>query len=172
MDEVWKEIPNFDDYMISNLGKVKSFKQNSDRILKPGTDNHGYYYVVLTNNNGKKVHKKIHRMLAEAFIENPDNLPNVDHLDTQRLNNDLSNLRWASHSQNCYNQNKKISKSSSKYKGVCWQKQTQKWYARLMFEGKRYHLGCYASEIEAALAYNTAALNFFKTFAKLNIIDE
>ena len=41
-----------------------------------------------------------------------------------------------------------------------------------MFEGKRYHLGCYASEIEAALAYNTAALNFFKTFAKLNIIDE
>ena len=119
MDEVWKEIPDFDDYMISNLGKVKSFKRNSDKILKPGTDNHGYYYVVLTNNNGKKVHKKIHRMLAEAFIENPDNLPNVDHLDTQRLNNDLSNLRWASHSQNCYNQNKKISKSSSKYKGVC-----------------------------------------------------
>ena len=125
-EEIWKEIPDFDDYMINNLGRVKSFKRNSDRILKPNIDVSGYYYVKLTNNNGKPVNKLIHRMLAEAFIENPDNLPCVDHLDTKRLNNDLSNLRWASHSQNSYNQNKKISKSSSKYKGVCWQKQTQK----------------------------------------------
>ena len=134
-DEVWKEISDFDDYMISNLGKVKSFKQNSDRILKPSI-NHGYYYVNLTNNNEKKVNKYIHKLLAEVFIPNPDNLPNVDHIDTQRLNNDLSNLRWASHSQNCYNQNKKISKSSSKYKGVFWNKKMQKWHAQVKFEEK------------------------------------
>ena len=67
--------------------------------------------------------------------------------------------------------NKKSSKTSSKYKGVFWNKKMQKWRAQVRFEGKNYHLGYFTSEIEAALAYNTAALNFFKTFAKLNIIE-
>ena len=171
MDEVWKEIPNFDDYIINNLGKVKSFKKNSERILKPSINN-GYYYVNLTNNNGKKVNKYIHRMLAELFIPNPNNLPNVDHIDTKRLNNDLFNLRWCTHSENQFNRNKICSKTSSKYKGVFWNKKMQKQHAQVKFEGKAYHLGYFTSEIEAALAYNIAALNFFKTFAKLNIINE
>ena len=171
MDEVWKEIPDYDDYMISNLGKVKSFKKNSDRILKPGIKCE-YYFVVLTNNNGKLVSKLIHRLLAEAFIENPDNLPNVDHMDSNRLNNNLSNLRQTSQSQNNFNKNKQNSKTSSKYKGVYWNKTAQKWAAQVKFERKNYSLGYFTSEKDAALAYNTAALKFFKQFAKLNIIDK
>jgi len=170
MDEVWKEIPDCD-YMISNLGRVKSFKQNKARILKPGIDTCGYYFVRLTYNNGKIVNKLIHRLLAEAFIENPDNILYVDHKNNDRLNNDLSNLRWCSHAQNSCNRNKQVTKTSSKYKGVSWYKNYQKWYARVMFEGKNYYLGYFATEIEAALAYNVAALKFFKQFAKLNLIE-
>ena len=170
MYEVWKEIPNFENYMISNLGRVKSFKQNSDRILKTSINN-GYYFVNITNNNGKKVNKKIHRLIAEAFCENSNNLPNVDYIDTNRLNNDLSNLRWSTYSQNSCNKNKNSSKTSSKYKGVYWKKQTQKWYAQVRFKRKAYHLGYFKTEIEAAVSYNIAALKFFKTFAKLNLIE-
>ena len=170
-DEVWKEISDCDDYIISNLGKVKSFKQNSDRILKNYINNSGYYTVKLTNNDEKIVSKLIHRLLAELFIPNLDNLPCVDHIDSNRLNNNLSNLRWCTNFQNSYNRNKQSSKTSSKYKGVFWKKQNQKWAAQVRFEGKAYYLGYFNDEKKAALAYNTAALNFFKTFAKLNIIE-
>ena len=173
MNEVWKEIPDFENYMISNLGRVKSFKCNinkNGKILKPSINN-GYYFVCLTNNNGKLVKKNIHRLISELFIPNPNNLPNVDHIDTNRLNNDLSNLRWASLSQNQCNRNKQVTKTSSKYKGVYWNKKMQKWRAQVSFEGKQYYLGCFTSEIEAALSYNQSALKFFKQFAKLNIIE-
>ena len=171
-EEIFKEIPNFDDYLISNFGRVKSFKQNEARIKKNQNNNCGYYFVRLINNNGRTQTKYIHRLLAELFIPNTDNLLYVDHIDTHTLNNDLSNLRWVSLSQNQFNRNKQKQKSSSKYKGVTYVKKTNKWQARIRFEGKQYHLGCYASEIEAALAYNQTARKFFKQFAKLNEIDE
>ena len=127
-DEIWKEIPNFDDYMISNKGRVKSFrcKVNKNGKIRKYYLNAGYYAVLLTNNNGKPVFKKIHRLLAELFIPNPDNLPYVDHIDSNRLNNNINNLRWASFSQNSYNQNKQKRKTSSIYKGVSWHKPSQK----------------------------------------------
>ena len=134
--EIWKEIPNFDDYMISNLGRVKSFKQNEERIMTNYL-NAGYYAVLLTNNNGKKLNKNIHRLLAELFISNPDNLKCVDHIDTQKLNNNLSNLRWCTFSQNSCNKNKQKRKTSSIYKEVSFYKPSQKWLAYIKFEGKK-----------------------------------
>jgi len=171
-EEIWKEIPDFDDYLISNFGRVKSFKQNEERILKNKNGINGYCFISVINNAGKLVNKYIHRLLAELFIENPNNLLYVDHQDTNKLNNDLSNLRWCTQAQNQQNKNTMCSKTSSKYKGVYWEKRRQKWVARIRFEGKQYHLGYFASEIEAALAYNQTARKFFKQFAKLNEIDE
>ena len=171
-EEIWKTIPDFDNYLISNLGRVKSFqKEKNGKIMINCINTDGYYAVLLINKE-KKLSKNIHRLLAELFILNPNNLPCVDHVNNDRLNNDLNNLCWCTHGQNQFNTNKKSTKTSSQYKGVYWNKRSQKWHAQVSFERKKYHLGYFTSEIEAALAYNTAAQKFFKTFAKLNEIDE
>lgn len=93
--EEWVEIKGYDSkYYVSNLGRVKSVKYRRPRILKPRLDNHGYYRVALVN--GKRIKEcKIHRLVAEAFIENPYNKPTVNHIDGNKRNNRVENLEWA-----------------------------------------------------------------------------
>lgn len=100
MEEIWKEIDGFDgDYLVSNLGNVKSLKYGKERILKPRIQS-GYYKVLLYNN--KKHEYSIHRLVANAFIPNPNNLPQVNHKDENKLNNCVDNLEWCTRK---YNQN-------------------------------------------------------------------
>jgi hypothetical protein len=94
-----------DDYMVSKEGQIYSKKVN--RLLKPHVAATGHYRV--------KIHRKnipVHRIVAEVFIPNPDNLPVVDHIDRDKLNNDVSNLRWVTHQDNNINAERKI------YKGI------------------------------------------------------
>lgn len=98
--EVWKEIPHMDsDYFVSNKGRVLSLCFNKPRILKPqicGNDRGtGYYYVSLKGKN-----KRINRLVATAFLENPEGKPISHHKDNNKLNNDVSNLAFATHSEN------------------------------------------------------------------------
>lgn len=74
-------------YQISNTGKVKGLKRN--KILKPILQRSGYYYVDL---QGKR--RLVHRLVAEAFIDNPDDLPEVNHKDEDKVNNSVENLEW------------------------------------------------------------------------------
>ena len=103
---------------------------------------------------------RIHRMVAITFIPNPDNLPIVDHIDRNRSNNHVNNLRWVTRSQNQMNSTKTTSKTSSKYKGVSLCKRCGKWHAYIMLNRKRIHIGYYDNENTAAEMYNNKAMNY------------
>lgn len=93
----------------------------------------------------------------------------VDHRDGNKLDCRKQNLRLCNTTQNNQNSNKKrINRASSKYKGVYWDKQMNKFRARIYHDGKTYHLGLFDNEIEAAQKYNKKALDLFGEFAKIN----
>ncbi len=94
-----------------------------------------------------------------------------DHKNGNGLDNQRCNLRLASDSQQGQNKRKKSGSSSSKYKGVSWIKEDNKWRARIKKNGKQIHLGVFKTEIGAAVAYNRAAKELFGDFARLNILE-
>ncbi len=166
--EFWKAVDMYLNYEVSNCGRVRN--ATTGKILKPYLNNNGYYYVSLSKD--KKVKKfYIHRLVAAEFIDNLDKKPNVDHIDHDKTNNCINNLRWVSQSQNGMNRKKQVPPSSSNYKGVFFHKQNNKWRAHLKRDGVRQYLGSYDNEIDAARAYNKAALGIFGEYALLNEID-
>lgn len=99
MEEIWKEIEGYEGlYQVSNLGRVKR-----DDYIKPLLDGSGKYYQVSLWKNGKEKKALIHRLVAKAFLPNPENKPCVDHIDTITTNNNVSNLRWCTHKENMNN---------------------------------------------------------------------
>lgn len=100
--EIWKDIPGWEGlYQVSNLARVRSIFRYK-KIIKPYIDKWGYFEVNLYRNK-KTTHKKLHRLVAEAFIDNPNNKPCVDHIDTNKLNNLPYNLRWCTYKENANN---------------------------------------------------------------------
>ena len=101
--EIWKDIEGYEGlYQVSNLGRVKSLKVSkikSERIRKSYQQSSGYISIVLCK-NGKVTNHKIHRLVANAFIDNPDNLPEINHKDENKANNCVDNLEWCDSSYN------------------------------------------------------------------------
>lgn len=112
--EVWKDVVGWEDrYEVSNLGNVKSksyLKHTANmhgpisfmtkaKPLRPGLNGDGYYMVVL-NRDKVSTTKSVHRIVATAFLDNPDDLPIVNHKDSNRLNNASENLEWCTHQHN------------------------------------------------------------------------
>jgi hypothetical protein len=93
--EIWKKIKDFENYEISSLGKVRNKKGN---ILVPKYDRDGYAYARISK-NGHRYLRAIHRLVAIAFIENPESKPTVNHIDGVKHNNVVPNLEWATHSE-------------------------------------------------------------------------
>lgn len=109
MQEQWKPIKGYEGlYEISNFGRVKSIKTN--KIRKPNPDGSGYLKIDLYYKKYKTL--KIHRLVAEAFIENKFNLPQVNHIDGNLLNNHYQNLEWCSPSYNSWHRTYILNKNS------------------------------------------------------------
>ncbi len=100
MYEIFKDIKGYEGlYQVSNLGRVKSFNRGKERILKPCLDRYGYFHVTLSK-NGKQKGCTIHRLVATTFIPNPNNLPQINHIDGNKTNNKIENLEWCTAQEN------------------------------------------------------------------------
>ena len=114
--ETWKEIKDFPLYEVSSLGQVRNKKTGC--ILKPHL-NKGYSIYCLQKEK-KSYRKSAHRLLAETFLENPENKKEVDHINQNRADNRLENIRWASHSENQLNKTfKKTTNTNQKHITAC-----------------------------------------------------
>lgn len=95
---IWKDIPGYEGlYKINNLGEIWSIRKNI--IMKGGLTGFGYKNIILTKNK-HKYQVYVHKLVAETFIPNPDNKPQVNHIDGNKLNNELDNLEWVTYSEN------------------------------------------------------------------------
>jgi len=95
----WKKVVGYDDYVVSNTGIVKSLKYGKERLLKFEINIDGYHIVRLSK-NGKKKPFRVHRLVAELFIDNPSELPVVNHKDGDKTNNIVNNLEWSTVADN------------------------------------------------------------------------
>ena len=105
MEEIWKPI-HYEGYEVSNLGRVKSYKYDkvNGKIMKPYLDTKGYLQIDLSLDGRKRsnrVHLAVHRLVAQAFIPNTDNLLQVNHIDEDKTNNCVNNLEWCTNEYNC-----------------------------------------------------------------------
>lgn len=98
MNEIWKQIPIATGYYVSNLGRIKSVKKDRERILKLSHTKDGYVKCGICI-NGCSCRFRVNRLVAEAFIPNPENKPTVNHLDGNKDNNRVDNLEWATRSE-------------------------------------------------------------------------
>lgn len=97
MDLMWKRIAGYENYIVSSNGVIQNVKTN--KILKPSFDKKGYLEVWLSL-NGKPKKFSVHRLVASAFIPNPENKTQVNHIDGDKSNNNLSNLEWVTNQEN------------------------------------------------------------------------
>jgi len=166
MQELWKEITVFGDgeYAVSNFGRVKSFKSGKSKILaichsKNRYDNVCLYSRVLD----KRKTFSIHFLVAVEFLNYEPtgvidgNSLTINHIDGVKSNNHISNLELVTHRENCsvchrVNQDT----VSSKYVGVSWHKNHNRWQSQIRINGKLKYLGLYYNEEDASNAYQKA----------------
>jgi hypothetical protein len=145
--EEWRQIEGKGNYSVSSFGNIRNNK--TGRLLKQYINGSGYYHIDLSYDK----HLKVHQLVGKTFIENPENKLCIDHIDNNRLNNNLTNLRWATHNENMRNR-KKSNNCSSQYKGVSFDKDKQLWRSRIMINRKNINLGIFKTQEEAGKAYN------------------
>ncbi len=138
-----RDIPGYDGlYAVDENGSVWSYRKND--WLKPLPNGTGYFYVILCKDKKRKIHS-MHRLVAKTFLENYSEDLQVDHIDCNRQNNKLENLRMVTQNQNQWNR--------KNAKGFYWNKTSEKWMAYIKLNNKMKNLGYFNSEAEAREAY-------------------
>lgn len=173
-NEVWKDVPDFEGhYQISNFGRVRSILTSQgtyrERLRKTYLDRNGYENVDLWKLN-KQYKQLVHRLVAKAFIPNPENKPTVNHIDGIKHNNVLSNLEWVTQSENLVHAaetgliDKEACKkrmlgtrsknSKSSYHNVSYDNSRNKWIASIKIDRKTTGSKRFDNEIDAAKHVN------------------
>ena len=151
-EEIWKDVIGFEGlYEVSTLGRVKSTRYNKEVILKNGTSRE--YFNVTLQVKGHKKTFKVHQLVAMTFLNHKPNRTQdlvIDHINDNPLDNRLENLQVVTSRENVW---KKQIKKSSKYRGVCWHKSTNKWRAKISVKYKTYWLGIFDTEEQASAVY-------------------
>ena len=166
--EIFKAVDGHDKYEVSSYGRVRRI--STGRIMKQ--QKHKETREYLRVGLDKKI-IRVHRLVAFAFIPNPNNYPAVDHIDGNGGNNEVRNLRWCTNTMNNANRKKNINGTTSQYKGVymtTYKSGAVRYIATIAENGKKKHLGTFKTEKEAAIVYNKKALELWGEFAKLNVI--
>lgn len=153
MNEIWIEIAGHKNYFVSNLGRIKSVRLEKEYIKNFRLHN-GYYRIRLSD--GRKWFS-VHQLVAIAFL---NHIPNnngmvIDHINANKTDNRLENLRIVTHRENI-NLAYDATNKSSKYRGVYFHKPTNKWLSQIGINGKTKYLGLFNSEVEAGQAYKNA----------------
>ena len=182
-NEIWKPVKGFEDYYyISNYGRIK----NNRKILKTYMNNSGYTCIDFTINKCRTKHL-VHRLVCLTFLDNPDSLPEVNHKDEDKSNNNLDNLEWCSRSHNKQHSiksgtydylftskhtlgKKHKPNTTSKYHNVSYDKHRNKWVAVIIDNKKKFGFKRFNTEIEAALHVNTIIDTYNFTNRPKNII--
>ena len=158
--EVWKNIPSFKNYQVSNLGNVRSLnyrKTGKTKVLIKSLNSRGRYSVNLYKECKRYGGQNISVLVAKAFLNHKPNggMVVVDHINNIRTNDNLYNLQVITQREN----STKDRKGTSKYAGVCWHKASNKWQSSIRINGKYKHLGTYKSEQKASKAYQNQLKN-------------
>tara|TARA_R110000822_G_scaffold10142_4_gene38597 strand:- start:549 stop:1061 length:513 start_codon:yes stop_codon:yes gene_type:complete len=158
--EVWKNIPSFKNYQVSNLGNVRSLnyrKTGKTKVLIKSLNSRGRYSVNLYKNNKMYSGLNISVLVAKAFLNHKPNggMVVVDHINNIKKNDNLYNLQVITQREN----STKDRKGTSKYVGVYWNKSSSKWQSTIYINGKYKYLGIYKSEQKASQAYQNELKN-------------
>lgn len=164
MREVWKDVKGFEDiYQISNKGRLKSFKRMKDGYILSTKNSKGDYLSVVLEYKDLKRYVRIHTLVAEAFIPNPYNKPQVNHKDGDKQNNCVENLEWVTEKENirhAIKQNPKMLKGMIRYNRIIRPRTIQ----QLSMGGKL--LAEYSNAVEASKATGVCHRNILQVASK------
>lgn len=182
MKEIWKDILGYEGlYQVNDYGNVKSLSRTitkgnityvtKDRLLKQSVDSVGYPYVNLSDYKKQKTFR-VHQLIAVAFLNHtPDKHKGlvIDHIDGNKLNNMTTNLQLITNKKNTSKDRKN---KTSKYTGVYWHKQSNKWLAQFRENGIVKYLGTFETEEEARDAYNSSQERMYSEQEVKDLIED
>ena len=142
------EIEGYENYLIYEDGKV--YSKHSKRYLKQNDNRNGYLYVNLYQ-DGKLKHHTIHRLVGVYYIPNPENKPFLDHINRNRKDNRIENLRWVTKSENCQNTGVQKNNKSTGIKNICYDKRVNRYRYQKMINGENHRK--YFKTLEEAVEY-------------------